>query len=111
MNDMKWSDLIGFMKNGKKWSEIKEAQEFFESKEDLDTFLASGWSIDDLKEAKEMIDTNPTSQKIDKESMEKGIDHVASQIENMTGLEIPENEKHYDMEDIGASFKKLAKGE
>lgn len=108
---MKWADIVGFMKNGRKWADIKAAQEYFESQEDIDAFLASGWSIDDLAEAKEMVETNPVAKKVDNENMEKGIDHVASQIENMTGLEIPENEKHYDMEDIGASFKKLAKGE
>lgn len=66
---MIWNDIIGFMKNGKKWSDIKQAQEYFESKDDLDAFLASGWSIQDLKEAKEMVETNPVAQKITTENI------------------------------------------
>lgn len=105
---MKWADIVGFMKNGKSWAQIKAAQEYFESQEDIDAFLASGWTIEDLAEAKEMIETNPTAAKIEPKVM----DHVATQIENSTGLEIPENENHYALDDeVGSTFKKLAKGE
>lgn len=89
---MKWQDIIGFMKNGKNWADIKAAQEFFESKDDLDAFLASGWSIDDIKEAKEMCETNPVAQKVDKDHFEKATPKEAN-----------------EPAEIGGAFAKLAK--
>ena len=110
---MIWDDIKYFMTSGRKWSEIKEAQQLFESKEDLDTFFKSGWSIQDVKEAKEMVETSPVAQKTEVKQIETQIQQaqsVGEQVMNQTGLEIPENHgmvtapKGFE----SSAFKKLA---
>lgn len=73
---MNFSDIIGFMKNGTKWTDIKAAQEFFENKDDLDAFLKSGWSLQDIKEAKEMVETNPITMKVDNSHFETAVENI-----------------------------------
>lgn len=97
---MNFTDIITFMKSGKKWGDIKAAQEFFESKDDLKAFLDSDWTLDDVREAYEMTETNPVAQETKPEHYEKHTTLTETTQTNFNDKEVQ----------LGA-FAKLAKGE
>lgn len=93
---MIFSDIKTLWKTGRSWSEIKEAQEVFADKEDLEEFFKSGWSIKDVKEFKEMVETSPMAQK---EDVKDAIKTVETKVVNVE----PQNEVQEN------PFEKLAK--
>lgn len=76
---MIFSDIKTLWKTGRSWSEIKEAHEVFESKEDLEEFFKSNWSLKDVQEFKEMCETNPIAQK---EKVETTIQNVETNVKD-----------------------------
>ena len=73
-------DIKDAWKTGKSLKEIKEARDYFADKEDLAAFFKSGWTIDDVKEFKEMVETKPEIQETKQETKKE--------VKNESGLEV-----------------------
>ena len=71
---MIFDDIKALWKTGRSWSEIKEAHEVFENSEDLEEFFKSNWSLKDVREFKEMCETNPIAQKEKVETTIKNVE-------------------------------------
>lgn len=83
---MFFEDIRAAWKTGKSFKEIKEARDYFADNEMLDEFFKSGWSIDDVKQFKEMVETTPEPKT---EEQPKQVEQPKQ--ENVSGLEVPEN--------------------
>ena len=83
---MDFNTIKMFLTNKTEWKRVKEAQAFFENKgldkEDLQLFLNSEWTLDDLSEALEMIETNPVAQEVKEEHIEKYETAIQQAVDN-----------------------------
>lgn len=97
-------DIRSAWKTGKSLKEIKEARDYFADQEDLDAFFKSGWSIEDVKQFKEMVETKPETKEEKEQKQE--------QPQNTSGLEVPENHGmvHAPETMSFGAFEKLAQG-
>lgn len=98
---MFFDDIRAAWKTGRSFKEIKEARDYFADNEMLDEFFKSGWSIEDVKQFKEMVETTPEAKAEEQPKEPKQ--------NNPTGLEVPENMgmMHAPLNQEYSTFKNL----